>query len=1212
MFAGLVASLLVFEGSVRATAFRLPLAANTTTHYYFDHGGVTDWKCGGETYSGHRGTDFSGGPRGKPIYAGAVGTLYYRIDGYGDGYYGDYSDGGGFGNHVILTHANGFHTIYGHMTYGSVTTKSVGSSIACSEQIGGVGTSGNSTGLHLHFQTDINGSLSESAADDPYMGTCGGPLTYWVNQNGGNPVTTCDGASAPVDGCTFVSENYPDGSVLSPGQSFTKQFTVRNSGNTTWVANGPNGYTFNHIGDVPSSPNLGAPFQTIPSGNVAPGANYTFSVPLTAPTTTGNYEADFQMNNSAGAYFGDQMWVKITVSQPAPVNNASVVSLTAPGTVAVGQVFQASVVMNNSGTKTWASGGSTPHNLGSQSPQDNTTWGFGRVGLPSSPINPGQNANFTFNATAPSSPGTYAFAWRMVQDGVEWFGATASMNISVVIPPPTITTQPQTRTNNPGETASFTVTATGTSPVTYQWQKNGANVSGATAATMNIPNAQLSDAGFYTVTVTNPGGSVTSQPAQLIITSTAVAAGTGSGLQGSYYDNLDFTSLKLVRTDPTVNFNWGAGSPDASIANTSYSARWNGQVQPRYGQTYTFYTTTDDGVRLWVNGVLLIDKWLDEPPTEWSGAIALNAGQKYDIQMDYYQNQGGAAASLSWSSASQLKEIVPASQLYVYLLPAIVTQPQPASQTVSPGANVTFNVAATGTAPLNYQWQLNGATISGATGASYTRNNIQSADVGIYNVLVSNSAGSLLSADAAVSINDAIVFSDNFESGNLNNWTVAVSPATALAASGAQHNSGSFSAYLANSYNKMYHNLGAEVEGHSRFTFYMYDAYPAGPTGQTRCYSEARAYTGSGYPSGSLQQLFAIGRYSISFGNPGAGTGSLANEVVNTTNYQGRVIAGANTGWFNLNAAGVPTRTVGWHKFEIERLADGSTINFYVDGVLGRQITAASYAPVDSALIGSVGSGTQVNADAWFDDVKAEYFDAPTINTQPASQSVNVGGSATLTVAATGNVQSYQWRRNGVDVPGGTSASLTLNNAQPADAGSYTCIVQNAIGPTVSNPAVLTVIVPPSISSQPASLVVLAGSNVTFSVSAAGSAPLNYQWQFHGANQSGATSSSLLLPGVTTNQTGPYQVIVNNAAGSITSALATLSVYNTAAATLRSPGRNGADFQFIIDGVPGYSYAIQVSTDLQHWTTISTNSSSFVDPKAGEFPARFYRALYVP
>src|SRR5690242_16745715 len=74
--------------------FRLPLASNTSVHFYLDHGNVTDWKCGGETYSGHNGTDFSGGPRGTPIYAAAVGTLIEKVDGFGDGYAGS-PDGGG-------------------------------------------------------------------------------------------------------------------------------------------------------------------------------------------------------------------------------------------------------------------------------------------------------------------------------------------------------------------------------------------------------------------------------------------------------------------------------------------------------------------------------------------------------------------------------------------------------------------------------------------------------------------------------------------------------------------------------------------------------------------------------------------------------------------------------------------------------------------------------------------------------------------------------------------------------------------------------------------------------------------------------------------------------------------------------------------------------------------------------------------------------------
>ena len=169
---------------------------------------------------------------------------------------------------------------------------------------------------------------------------------------------------------------------------------------------------------------------------------------------------------------------------------------------------------------------------------------------------------------------------------------------------------------------------------------------------MTIANAQLSDAAFYNVVVSNSGGSVTSDQAQLVVTATAVAAGNGAGLRGLYYNNMDFTSLKVSRVDGTVNFNWGTGSPDASIGADTFSVRWTGQVQPLYSQSYTFYSTTDDGVRVWVNGVLLIDHWVDQGATEWSGAIALTAGQKYNLQMDYYENGGGATAQLSWSSAS--------------------------------------------------------------------------------------------------------------------------------------------------------------------------------------------------------------------------------------------------------------------------------------------------------------------------------------------------------------------------------------------------------------------------------------------------------------------------------------------------------------------------------------------------------------------------------
>jgi len=138
---------------------------------------------------------------------------------------------------------------------------------------------------------------------------------------------------------------------------------------------------------------------------------------------------------------------------------------------------------------------------------------------------------------------------------------------------------------------------------------------------------------------------------------------TPIGLNAQYFDNVDFTSLKLSRVDPQVNFDWGGGSPDPSVGADTFSVRWMGQVTPRYSQTYTFYTYSDDGIRLAVNGTWIINNWTDHAPIENTGTITLVAGTKYDIVLEYYENTLGAIAKLSWSSPSQTKEIIPTSQL---------------------------------------------------------------------------------------------------------------------------------------------------------------------------------------------------------------------------------------------------------------------------------------------------------------------------------------------------------------------------------------------------------------------------------------------------------------------------------------------------------------------------------------------------------------------
>jgi hypothetical protein len=146
-------------------------------------------------------------------------------------------------------------------------------------------------------------------------------------------------------------------------------------------------------------------------------------------------------------------------------------------------------------------------------------------------------------------------------------------------------------------------------------------------------------------------------------------AGTGSGLSGDYFSGVTLSNKLLTRSDPTIDFSWGSSAPTASVPADNFSVRWTGQVSPRYSGSTTFYTVSDDGVRLWVNGQLLVDNWTNHGATENSGSISLTAGQKYDVKLEYYEATGGATARLSWSSACEPKAIVPAAQLYPLAAP---------------------------------------------------------------------------------------------------------------------------------------------------------------------------------------------------------------------------------------------------------------------------------------------------------------------------------------------------------------------------------------------------------------------------------------------------------------------------------------------------------------------------------------------------------------
>ena len=145
----------------------------------------------------------------------------------------------------------------------------------------------------------------------------------------------------------------------------------------------------------------------------------------------------------------------------------------------------------------------------------------------------------------------------------------------------------------------------------------------------------------------------------------ASVAGETHGLLGSYFNGSNFGVQVIQRIDSVVNFNWAEFSPAAVVNVNNFSARWTGKVLPLYTGTYTFYITSANARRVWIDNQLIVDKWINDVDVPYSGAIDLTAGQKYDIKVEYNNLVGNADIKLEWQSDLQVRQVIPASQLFM-------------------------------------------------------------------------------------------------------------------------------------------------------------------------------------------------------------------------------------------------------------------------------------------------------------------------------------------------------------------------------------------------------------------------------------------------------------------------------------------------------------------------------------------------------------------
>lgn len=243
---------------------------------------------------------------------------------------------------------------------------------------------------------------------------------------------------------------------------------------------------------------------------------------------------------------------------------------------------------------------------------------------------------------------------------------------------------------------------------------------------------------------------------------------------------------------------------------------------------------------------------------------------------------------------------------------------------------------------------------------------------------------------------------------------------------------------------------------------------------------------------------------------------------------------------------------------------------------------------------------------------------ALSIITQPEPRIVPVGAEVIFSAAAAGSEPiRFQWWKDGASIEGATEAALHLSDVQVSDAGSYRVVVTNPDGQATSDTALLTVIEPVMIITQPVGGMFTAGATVTLEVEARGAAPLTYQWKRDGLELPEMTGPTLRLHNLQSSDAGDYRVVVTNPAGSVTSALAVVAVgAGEEAPVFLTRFRHTAEgvFEFHIERGAGRSYRVEFSNDLQQWNTLTVVPAGVMsqvvrDPGASGAAVRYYRLV---
>jgi len=717
--------------------------------------------------------------------------------------------------------------------------------------------------------------------------------------------------------------------------------------------------------------------------------------------------------------------------------------------------------------------------------------------------------------------------------------------------PPTIT-QPASVTVTLGQTATFSVTATspGPGPITYQWYENGVAISGATSSTYTTPPTTAGDSGgVFTVVVSNTVGSVTSSPATLTVQSPMAKSIVPSSSTPPYNSSV---MLVPTFTDGTaVIGSTGVGSSDI----TTLAASGGSYPTPRLTAAKTYTLTVTDSKGNVASTTCLVT------PTPVAITPITPAGETIAPGQPAFSATatGGATNGLTWSASAGsftgnvwtsptvagtytiTATSVDEPSVFVTTTVTIsgpVIMTQPSSQHVCTGSNILLSVTASYAS--TYQWNLNGAPISGATNSSYTVSSAGPGNVGNYSVTVTNGVGSVTSSVAVVAVGSSITS---------NPASLSLHPdQTAL--------------------------FSVLAQGVGALSYQWYQIPSGGATGVA-----VPGATSSSYVTPAVDTTYNGAQYYATVTDAcGPLTSTDATLTVTAGNVPPTIItqpvgvtvvAGGTTS-FSVGATGTPTLTYQWYRIPAGQKA-------------GTAIVGATSATYD---VPATATTTANDQDAYYVIVSNAYGQAVSqpatlavgsgillqITGQPVTQYVDVGSSATYQVTAVSSLPlTYQWyvaapgSSTFTAIAGATSSSYTLDSASGADNGSvFYVVVSNGTTSSVTSASAGLFVGP--VTSVPS----LCNASWSALGNATPEAPCSYELTAAANDQHGEIVWPTLIS--TGNIQLSYTVTVSDPSALPADGFAVVLADPSLGATLTSSGALGMGLG--VEGIPGLVFAV--------------------------------------